>query len=310
MKFVLRRSRAVMLGISFLASCVLALALRAQAPAVDRLYPNWSPDGKSILFMGGNYPHTQLYRVGPDGRHLKRISRGEGTYEDPSWSPDGSEIVYSTSRNGEWWQMIMNADGSDERPLVMTSARADDPSRAEWSPTGKLIAYRKVVVENGQPVSRLYIIHCDGSGDRPLADQEGSAPSWSRDGRRIVFYSRRDGNQELYAINSDGSGLVRLTSDPALDIMGRWSPKGDRILFMSARLGGYPKYRLFVMNADGSDPHPIGDGKGTDWYGSWSPSGDRIVFASKRGDNPRYDLYIMNADGSGVRRLLDDSALP
>jgi TolB protein len=156
----------------------------------------------------------------------------------------------------------------------------------------------------------IYVADADGNSDRPVGDLEGSSIALARDGKRLTFYSNADGNLEIYTANVDGSGLTRLTNEPAQDVSPRWSPDGSRILFLSARIGGYPHYRLFVMNADGSNQHVVGDGQGADWWADWSPRGDRIVFTSIRGTNPNYDIYIMNANGTAIRRLLTDSALP
>ena len=50
------------------------------------------------------------------------------------------------------------------------------------------------------------------------------APAWSPDGRQIAFYSERDGNWEIYLMNADGSGLTRLTDNPANDWFPSWAP--------------------------------------------------------------------------------------
>ena len=52
---------------------------------------------------------------------------------------------------------------------------------------------------------------------------------------RLVFQSTRDGNTDVYALNSDGSGLVRMTRDPAFDGLPSWSPSGGKLLFESTR---------------------------------------------------------------------------
>ena len=66
----------------------------------------------------------------------------------------------------------------------------------------------------------------DGADPYPLTDNESQDwwPDWSPDGSRLVFVSTRDDNQELYLINADGSGLQRLTHNPARDIQPAWQP--------------------------------------------------------------------------------------
>src|SRR6185503_13314557 len=66
---------------------------------------------------------------------------------------------------------------------------------------------------------------------------------------RIAFTSNRDGNDEIYVMNADGTGVVRLTNDPAIDQQPAWSPDGSRIAFVSNRGG---KFDTYLMNADGT----------------------------------------------------------
>src|SRR3954468_15613766 len=68
---------------------------------------------------------------------------------------------------------------------------------------------------------------------------------------RIVFASTRDGNNEIYVMDADGSHQTRLTNNPADDILPAWSPDGTKIAWSTNRLGG-SNYEIFVMNADGS----------------------------------------------------------
>ena len=69
-------------------------------------------------------------------------------------------------------------------------------------------------------------MNADGSGQTRLTENEAvdSWPSWSPDGRRITFYSKRDGNTEIYVMIADGSGQTRLTDNKALDVSPSWSP--------------------------------------------------------------------------------------
>ena len=77
-------------------------------------------------------------------------------------------------------------------------------------------------------------------------------PAFSPDGRKIAFGSSRSGDFEIYAMNADGSDIVRLTQSPGLDARPAWSPDGTRIAFTSNRDGNY---EIYVMDTDGSNPH-------------------------------------------------------
>ena len=128
-------------------------------------------------------------------------------------------------------------------------------------------------------------------------------PGNSESAGRIAFSSDRDGNQEIYVMNADGSDVARLTDNGAGNAFPSWSPDGRRIAFSSYRDGNL---EIYVMNADGSDVARLTDNEAGDAFPSWSPDGRRIAFASER-DGDR-EIYVMNADGSDVARLTDNEA--
>jgi Tol biopolymer transport system component len=96
---------------------------------------------------------------------------------------------------------------------------------------------------------------------------------------QLAFRSHRDGNNEVYLVNEDGSGLVNLTNHPANDGGPAWSPDGTRLAFVSDR-DGY--FLVHVMNADGSGVARLTDEVFSEWVVDqgpvWSPDGSKIVF--------------------------------
>ena len=112
---------------------------------------------------------------------------------------------------------------------------------------------------------------------------------------QIAFVSGRDGNNEIYVMNADGSSPINLTHDPASDVQPAWSPDGSKIAFTSFRDGND---EIYVMNADGSGLLNLTNTPANDGWPVWSPDGSRIAFISDRDGTWKY--YVMNSDGSRV----------
>jgi len=121
---------------------------------------------------------------------------------------------------------------------------------------------------------------------------------------KIAFDSDRDGNEEVYVMNADGTGQTRLTNNPAFDGIPVWSSDGTKITFSSMRDGDF---EVYAMNADGTGQTNITNNPGqNDYNSSWSPDGTKIVFTSLRDGNS--EIYVMNADGSGQTNITNNSA--
>ena len=131
---------------------------------------------------------------------------------------------------------------------------------------------------------------------------------------KIAFMSKRDGNAEIYLMNSDGSEQINLTQHPAADYNPAWSPNGKQILFSSDRDGIFD---LYVMDADGTNVRKVFASSKYRWEPAWSPDGKRIAYA--QGDPgkaklqfgmrfvPYADLTLCVAtvNGDSVEKLTD-----
>ncbi len=115
---------------------------------------------------------------------------------------------------------------------------------------------------------------------------------------KILFVSDRDGNREIYSVNTDGTNPIRLTNHPAADEMPCLSPDWKKIAFMSDRDGNR---EIYVMNADGTNPVNLTNHPEWDMSPCWSPDGRKIAFDSPRDGNR--GICVMNADGTNPVRL-------
>ena len=118
---------------------------------------------------------------------------------------------------------------------------------------------------------------------------------------KIVFESGRDGNLDIYSMNSDGTGQTRLTHHEASDLEAAWSPDGRQIVFSSRRDGDL---EIYVMDADGGNQHNLSQHPALDGSPDWSPDGSQIAFTSERVNNG-LNIFVMDADGTNVRQLTD-----
>ena len=118
---------------------------------------------------------------------------------------------------------------------ILSGSPEDFFEDTDWSPAGSVIAFTR---SGGSSAGRqLYVIHPDGTGGpTPLTTGppgQNFLPSWAPSGDKIAFVTNRDGNQEIYVMNADGSGQTRLTTNAAIDTGPAWSPDGTKILFQS-----------------------------------------------------------------------------
>ncbi len=115
---------------------------------------------------------------------------------------------------------------------------------------------------------------------------------------QVLFTTNRDGNDEIYAANYDGSNPRNLTQNSATDGGGAWSPDGLKIAFHSDRDGNY---EIYTMKADGTDVQRITNISGTDALPTWSPDGTKLMFQTGRDGND--EIYSVNIDGTNPVNL-------
>lgn len=156
----------------------------------------------------------------------------------------------------------------------------------------------------------IWTMQADGSAHTglatfPLSETVGFL-AYSPDEKHLVFTAYRDGNYEIYVMNSDGSDQRRLTYTRSTTYGAAWSPDGKHIAFTSCLSG---TEEVYVINADGSNLKRLtstayiehGIPKACNRNPSWSPDGLQITFSSARSGN--FEIYVMKADGSESQQL-------
>ena len=119
---------------------------------------------------------------------------------------------------------------------------------------------------------------------------------------QIAFISDRDGNPEIYVMDTNGRNSINLTNHPAEDVFPSWSPDRTKITFTSTRDGNQ---EIYVMNADGTNPVNLTNHPARDEYPSWSPDGTKVVFQTQRYHRIGNieEIAVMDADGANLGRL-------
>ncbi len=244
--------------------------------------PNWSPDGKFLVFNGGG----RLYKLPfPTGAPAV-IDTGLAVHcnNDHGFSPDGAQLAIS-DQTEEGKSLIYIMPLGSGAPVRVT---VSGPSYWHgWSPDGKTLAY--CGQRNGE--FDIYTIPIQGGNETRLTTAPGldDGPDYSPEGKFIYFNSERTGLMQIWRMNADGAEQRQVTPDGYVN---NWfphpSPNGQWIAFLAfpRQVKGHPANQdvsLCLMPAAGGQIRvltKIFGGQGTINVPSWSPDGGRLAFVS------------------------------
>jgi tetratricopeptide (TPR) repeat protein len=243
--------------------------------------PAFSPDGQWLAVNGERQENLNLFIVRPDGSGLQEITEH---VEDglPCWSlaplqanTDEPGLAFSSTRHGDKQSRIYVLD---QVPLDGQKAQArplnsgPDDVRGEYpawtADTGQArIVYSGCHYDGVSAQCGLMLMSAESGAQTPqplTAHPEDTAPA--AHGSQIAFMSNRDGNWEIYLVNSDGSGIKRLTHNASNDGLPTWAPGGRAIAFVSDQ-GGV--WAVWILSPDGSGRRKLfeigGGGLAFDW---------------------------------------------
>jgi TolB protein len=211
-----------------------------------------------------------------------------------------TRIAAIRKTQGAWEIVLLDADGKGAETLRRETAIALLPN---WRPDGGEILFTSF--RSGR--AEIWGLRVPDGTPRPVVSlgDLASGAVYSPDGRRIAFTASVDGNSDVYVAGADGSGILRLTADPATDTSPTWSPDGRRIAFVSSRSGNP---HIYVMNADGSEQRRLTFQGNYNQTPRWSPRGDQIAFTA-RDERRVFDVFLVSPETGKITRVTQDQGL-
>jgi Tol biopolymer transport system component len=272
----------------------------------DALDVHWSPDGSMLAFRVWTKGDYELFVTNADGSGLTNVTGSMGVSEF-AWSPNGSMLAFTAFQEGNDFDVfVVNADGTGLQAVVGSPLSEHRP---QWSPDGTQIAFERWPVHDRDPgTPDIYSVALDRDEPVPVVTSSSwdTGAAWSPDGTRIAFSSERDGDEEIYVVNADGSGVQKLTELPGLDATtAAWSPDGTQISFV-AHDG--QQWDDWVVNADGSGLLKLTPSGRDDGPAVWAPDGSLLAFTASKvtgnvDNTGTYDVYTIRPDGTDERRI-------
>lgn len=271
-------------------------------------------------------------------RNIRQLTFG-GENAEAYFSSDGNRLIFQSTRDGRKCDQIytMNIDGSDVR---MVSTGLGRTTCSYFFPTGDRILYSSTHLSAKEcpprpdyskgyvwaiyPEFDIFTARADGSDIKRLTSSGGydAEATISKDGKKVVFTSTRDGDLEIYSMDIDGRNVQRLTNELGYDGGPFYSydgtmivyraqypqseeEKADYLALLKANLIRPTQLDIWVMNADGSNKRQVTKNGRANFAPYFFPDGKRIIFSSNIDDpgGRNFDLYMINIDGSGLERI-------
>ncbi len=255
----------------------------------------FSADGKQLIFQStrNDLGCDQIFTMNVDGSNVKMISNGEGRTTCSYFLPNNKRVIYSSTHLGD----------------------KKCPPRPDFSRGYVWAVYPSFDIFSAKP---------DGSDPKQLTTTPGydAETTITRDGKKLVFTSMRDGDLDIYTMDPDGKNVRRLTNELGYDGGPFWSYDGKQIVYRAhhpktdaekADYTGLLKQNLirptvleiWVMNADGSNKRQVTSNGKANFGPYFFPDGKRVIFSSNLDDarGRNFDLYKINVDGTGLERI-------
>ena len=245
----------------------------------------------------------QICIMNADGSGMRRLTtENNRRHYYPSLAPDGQSVLYTSFREQNVYE-IYSLDLNDGSVDQLTD-RLGVLTAPEVSPDGT-----SIILARGNPTNGSYqimVMDRNGANTDTIPRVAGWDPTWSSDGKQILFASAAEGKTQLFVVNRNGSDLHQVSNLPAIRGRSDWSADGQFIVTYS---GPTWNREVYMMNADGSNARQLTPRGGNSQGPSFSPDGKWVTFTAyfdNYGDDHGCEIYIIRTDGTDLRRLTNN----
>lgn len=256
----------------------------------------FSLDDKRLVFQSTSdgLKCDQIFLMNVDGSGRKMVSNGKGRTTCSYFYPDGKHILYSSTH----------------------TASPKCPPPPDWSQ-----GYVWAVYDDYE----IYRANADGSNPVNITNSPGydAEATITRDGKKIVFTSTRNGDLDIFTMDADGKNVKQLTNELGYDGGPFWSYDGKWIVYRASRPKSpedAKKYKevlsrglirpaalnLWIMKADGTGKRKLTDNEAASFGPYFFPNGKRIIFSSNAGSKVgmgNFELWAIDIDGKNLEQI-------